>query len=69
MFKRMISVAFAAQGQIVDVNPPGISVADGITDIFSPPGIVIGLKEAFAGTHGGRIASSSDTHTGSLSVN
>ncbi|MDP6063220.1 MAG: hypothetical protein QGI49_00265 [SAR202 cluster bacterium] len=69
MFKRTISVAFAAQGQIVDVNPPGISVADGITDVVSPPGIVIGLKEVFAGRPGGRIASNSDTHTGSLSVN
>ena len=69
MFKRMISVAFAVQGQIVDVNSPGISVADSITDVVSPLGIVIGLKEVFAGRSGGRIASSSDTHTGSLSVN
>jgi hypothetical protein len=78
------SVAFAAQGQITEVNPSGISVADGITDVgpssgisvadgitdvVSPPGIVVGLKEVFAGRPGGKIASSSDTHTGSSSVN
>jgi hypothetical protein len=98
MFKRMIvlvaatilvlpltaSVAFAAQGQITEVNPsgisvadgitdvgtpPGISVADGITDVVSPPGIGVGLREVFAGKPGGKIASNSDTHTGSSSVN
>ena len=32
--------AFAAQGQITEVNPSGISVADGITDVVGPPGKV-----------------------------
>ena len=28
-----VSTTFAAQGQIVDVNPPGLTVADSITDV------------------------------------
>lgn len=80
MFLLTATVGFAAQGQITEVNPsgisvadginnagtpPGISVADGITDAVDPPGISVRIAEVFAGRPGGRIASSGDTHTGS----
>jgi hypothetical protein len=79
IFLLTATVGFAAQGQIVDVNPPGISVADSITDVGPPPGISVAdgitdvvspgisvsIAEVFAGRPGGAIASSGDTHTGS----
>ena len=37
-----VSTTFAAQGQLVDVNPPGLTVADGITDV----GDIIGNTSA-----------------------
>lgn len=78
MFLLTATVGFAAQGQITEVNPSGISVADGITDVGPPPGISVAdgitdvvspgisvsIAEVFAGRPGGKIASSLNTHTG-----
>ena len=83
IFLLTATVGFAAQGQITEVNPsgigvaagntnvgtpPGISVADSITDVVSP-GISVSIAEVFAARPGGKIANSSNTHTGSSSAN
>lgn len=46
VFLLTASVAFAAQGQITEVNPSrnsvaGIVVADGIMDVGDPPGMIV----------------------------
>ena len=83
MFLLTATVGFAAQGQITEVNPSGISVADGITDVgpppgisvadgitdVGPPGITVGIEEVFGDRPGGKIASSLNTHPGSSTAN
>jgi len=80
MLLLMSSVALAAQGQIVGVNPPGISVADGITDVGPPPGISVAdgitdvadpppginvpIGEVFASTPGGKLILTHDFEFG-----